>query len=266
MTTFHYTETTPENTSENTLPPLTPSSQPAGRRKDEEDEEKEIFYSEQESSNREADLCPELVCLWNQIVQDRINPGSKASLTAKRRNLLEQFLSEILHDTTRAEKIDAWKNYCILITRTRFLTGQNPNGFKVTLDWALVTDNACKVLEGAYYDKPAASTRQPDNLSWEEFSEELAKTLPGSRYLAQWVKMSVIIARFIGQAKYRSWFAKVVLSEVTETKATFLVEGQFTKDLIVRTFSSEIRCAVQSLYPRINELEFRVISPSGDRT
>ena len=285
MTTFHYTENTPEITSENTLPPLTPPSQRAERM----EEEEEGFYSEQENPNRkaeerplsrvdsglseaedwgnqqtrEADFCSELLSLWNRIVQDKLVPGSKASLTPKRKILLNRFLEEVLHHTTRTEKIDAWQNYCTLITKTRFLMGQNSNGFKVTLDWATVPDNAFRVLEGAYYDKPEVSSKQPDNLPWEEFAEELVRTHPGSKYLTQWVKMSVIIARFIGQGKYKSWFTKVALSEVTETTATFSVEGRFTKDSIIRYFSSEVRCAVQSIYPNVNDIEFKLVSSLG---
>lgn len=266
VTTFHYTETTAENTTENTPPPLSPPPQLAAQAKEEEEEEE--FHNEEkdrEQQNHELDLCSELVLLWNQIVQHKLIPGSQASLTPKRRILLNKLLEEVLHHTTRAEKIDAWKNYCTLIAKTRFLMGQNPNGFKVTLDWATVPDNAFRILEGAYYDKPGADKKQPDNLSWEEFSEELARTHPSSKYLTEWVKMSVMIARFIGQGKYKSWFTKVALREVTETTATFEVEGQFTKDSIIRYFSSELRCAVQSLYPNVNHIEFKVVPSLGER-
>lgn len=283
----HYRENTTEITTENTPPPLSPPPQLAARTKEEEEE----FYFEEEANcssekpqietwvnaniseerdreehqTQELELCSELVSLWNQIVQDKLSPGSEASLTPKRKTSLHKFLREVLHRTTRAEKIDAWQNYCTLIAKTRFLMGHNPNGFKVTLDWALSPDNAFKVLEGAYYDKPGTTKKQSDSLSWAEFSEDLARTLPSSKYLAQWIKMSVIIAKFIGQEKYKSWFAKVVLSEVTETQTIFLVEGQFTKDSIIRQFSSELRCAVQSIYPKTNQIEFKVVPSLGEQ-
>jgi len=287
----HNTENTIEITSENT-PPLTPPLQLSARTKEEEEEEEEEeIYFKQEHSNwnsepnptmpwvdtdineeeimqekqtQELDLCSELVMLWNQIVQNKLGAGPEAYLTTKRKALLMKFLKEVLHNTTRAEKIDAWQNYCTLIAKTKFLIGGNPNGFKVTLDWALVPDNAFKVLEGAYYDKPSLSKGKQDCPTWEEFSEELARTLPSSKYLTEWVKMSVIIAKFIGQEKYKAWFTKVVLSEVTETTATFLVEGQFTKDSIIRYFSSEIRCAVQTFYPKVTHIEFKVVPPLGE--
>ena len=281
-----------ENTPENTYlpPPLTPPPQFAARA-EEEEEEKELYFEQenshwnsvqaqilpridtstteekamQEQQIQEPELCLEMVTLWNQIVQNKLSAGSEAYLTNKRKAHLNQFLKEVLHNTTRAEQIDAWQNYCTLIARTRFLMGHNPNGFKATLDWATVPENAFKVLEGAYYDKPGLTKDEPICLSWEEFSEELARTLPSSKYLTQWVKMSVIIAKFIGQEKYKSWFTKVTLSEVTKTTAIFEVEGQFTKDSIIRYFSSEIRCAVQSLYPKVNQIEFKVVASLGDR-
>lgn len=286
-----YTETTPENTTENIPPPpLTPPPQFAARAPEEEEEEEIYFESEnlnwnsepdqtlpgvdltineeevmQEQKTQELDLYSELVVLWNQIVQSKLSAGSEACLTNKRKALLNKFLQEVLHNTTRTEKIDAWQNYCTLIAKTQFLMGNNSNGFKVTFDWALVPDNAFKVLEGAYYDKPSLSKSKLDSSPWEEFSEELVRTLPSSKHLTQWVKMSIIIAKFIGQEKYKAWFTKVALSEVTETKAIFLVERQITKDSIIRYFSSEIRCAVQSLYPNVNQVEFKVVPSLGDQ-
>lgn len=289
MTPSHYRENTTEITSENTPPPLTPPPKLFPRTK--EEEEVEEIYFEQEHSNwnseqgqippmvdsnineeevmqeqqtQDLDLCSELITHWNQIVQNKLSAGSEAYLTNKRKALWKEFLKEVLPNTTRAEQIDAWQNYCTLIAKSQFLTGNNPNGFKVTLDWTLVPDNAFKILEGAYYDKPSLSKSKQDSPSWEEFSEDLVRTLPSSKYLTEWVKMSVIIAKFIGQEKYKSWFATVALSEVTETKATFLVEGQFIKDSILRYFSSEIRCAVQNLYPKVNQIEFKVVPPLGE--
>jgi hypothetical protein len=147
-----------------------------------------------------------------------------------------------------------------LIAGSRFLTGHNSSGFKVTLDWALVPDNAYKVLEGAIYDKPKAVEQEKlEIVSWEEFSEELARKLPSSPYLLQWLKMSVIIAKFIGQEKYQRWFSKVGLKEVNDRWATFWVDSLATQDYITRNFFTAIRIALQDVYPAVRYWEFEVL-------
>jgi hypothetical protein len=287
LSSFHYTENTnPENTTENT-PPLTPPPQVLTQETQEEEEENQKTNFGLDSQNsisgqtlspstslafqpkeellagQEHHLFSEIIQLWNQLIQSKLNPGQEVHLTDKRKTLFKKFLEQVFCNISQDKKIEAWKNYCALIAKSRFLSGQNPNGFRVTLDWALIPDNAYKVLEGAIYDKPETSKKQQEDLPWEDFSAEIVRSAPSSKYLTQWVKMSVIIAQFIGQPKYRHWFSRVILSDVSNTTATFLVEGQITKDIIIRQYSSELRCAVQQLYPTVHQIEFKVVSNLG---
>jgi hypothetical protein len=284
----HYRENTTEITTENT-PPLTPPY--FSTRQAEEEEEKELKNSnfnfessnspsrqpqnlplthavhqtkEEALTNQEHTLFREMIEIWNQSVQSKLNSGQEVRLTDKRKALLRQCMNEVFCDIADSIKMDAWRNYCTLIGKSKFLSGKNTHGFKVTLDWACVPNNACKVLEGAIYDKPEPVKTALNNLSSEEFAEEVARSAPSSKYLSQWVKMSVVIAQFIGQQKYRHWFSRVSLNSITDTTATFLVEGSLTKDIIIRQYSSELRCAVQKLYPSVHQLEFKVVSNLGD--
>ena len=286
-----------ENTPENTYlpPPLTPPPRVSlfGKDEEEEEEQEKIYFGfknanenserhrfqaegkaieentmdEREEKNHEAQVFQEMIGVWNRIVQEKLNPGQDARftgahLTDKRKALLKQFLEGFLACKAESEQLSAWENYCTLIAQSRFLLGQNPSGFKVTLDWALLPDNASKVLEGAIYDKPEPIKASPV-LPWEEFSEGLAKTLPSSPYLSQWLKISVTLAKLMGQEKYRSRFAKVSLKELTETQAIFSVEGSVARDSLVRNYSSEIRCAVQAHYPTVSQIDFETVSEGG---
>lgn len=240
---------------ENTLPPLSPpSSGFVGAKQEEEEEKPKNHLENEENPPLPSPLpCEQMLEIWNQTVQQSLYSGKPAHLTSRRRELLEVLLETVLEG-----HIESWHDYCILIARSKFLAGHNSTGFKATLDWALVPDNVYKVLEGAIYDKLEIVKNQPQTLTWEAFAEDLVRTLPSSQYLTPWVKISVSLAKLIGQEKYRSWFSKVSLIELTEAKASFSVENHFIKDSIVSRFTSEIRCAVQGLYPSVKQIDFLV--------
>lgn len=212
----------------------------------------------------------DMIAIWNQTVHKKLNSNPEAPLleprlTEKRKTLLSKILSTVFACDARDNNLDSWQTYCTLIANSRFLMGHNPSHFKVSLDWALIPDNAYKVLEGALYDKPEdlkdPSTHDlPSDLPWEEFAENLVRSLPSGKYLIQWVKISVNLAKLLGQQKYKSWFSKVTLRDMTATKATFGVEGNFVKEYIRTHFFSELQCAVQTSYPQITEFELETIS------
>lgn len=260
LTTSHYRETTLEkNTKENTLPPLTPPSTHFSIASSEEEEEEGKINHSQNSNSNQTSKQPheEMLEIWNQTVQCKFYLGREAHLTPKRAELLNALM-----ETVFGHQMASWTDYCTLIASSRFLAGENTTKFKVTLDWALVPDNAYKVLEGAIYDKPEPVRNLSTILSWEEFSEELVRILPSNKYLLPWLKISINLAKQIGQVKYRNWFGKVFLSELTDTKAILSVEGSFTKDYISSHFYSEIRCAIHSLRPEVTQIDFQVIQPT----
>ena len=46
--------------------------------------------------------------------------------------------------------IDRWREYCVLIRSSPFLTGSNDRGWRADFDWALKQPNIAKTLEGKY--------------------------------------------------------------------------------------------------------------------
>jgi hypothetical protein len=246
--------------SENTLPPLSPpSSKFVVAKSEEEEEEEKINLSQNSSSNLVAKQPhEEMLEFWNQNVQCKIYSGKEVHLTKKRAELFRKLL-----ETVFERQMNSWKDYCILIANSRYLAGENPRGFKVTLDWALLADNAYKVLEGAIYDQPQPAKKLSEVVTWEEFSEELARNLPSNKYLVPWLKISIILAKQIGQIKYKDWFSKVSLIELTETKATLSIEGRFIKDYIEANFLPAILSAIKSIRPEVSQIDFQVIQSAG---
>jgi len=263
MTLSHYTENTQEITSETTLPPLSPPSSNFVDVKSKEEEEEKInrFQNLNSNSNFNHTLKQtheEILEFWNQTVQCKVYSGKKVHLTKKRGERLKTLLETVFEGN-----IDSWRDYCTLISNSRYLAGENPRSFKAHLDWALIPDNAYKVLEGVIYDQPQSAQMLPSLLSWDEFAEELAKNLPSNKYLFPWHKISLHVAKQIGQIKYKDWFLKVSLIELTESKATLSVEGRFIKDYIATNFSSEILRAVQSFRPEVKRIDFQVVEVPG---
>ena len=269
-----HTETTSETTTEITLPLLPPVLQnSACEATQEEEEEKKNL----KTKNTKPCLTNSLIKIWNETVQNKIHSGQDVYLTESREERLNQFLETVLGErksaclsgetkTCEAETsvIDAWRDYCTLIAKTRYLAGNNASGFKVTLDWALIPHNAYKVLEGAIYDKPEPLSRnQPAPQPWDEFTEELAKTLPSGPYNQEWLQISQHLAKVLGQARYKSWFSKVYLENVTDTKATLNVEGSFTKAYIDNNFGGDVLRAIQILYPTIKSFSLHLTSSTG---
>jgi hypothetical protein len=232
--------------SENTLPPPTPRSKNFAIEKshEEEEEKNQIYFQMLEN--------------WNNTIQSKLYCGKEVHLTEKRLERLKTFLDKVL-----SGKINSWNDYCEIISKSQFLCGQNSSGFKVTLDWAIVPDNAYKLLEGAIYDKQEITANRsnvtPDDKPWELFYEELARAIPSGKYLQQWLKISLSLAKIVGQNKYRTWFSRVFLSELTTTRAILSVDGLFTKEYITNHFSSEVKCAVQSQFPEVVQIEFHAI-------
>lgn len=294
-----YTENTSENTNTNTTPLLplpgsssarsdsikldpqskldprskldsrsTPESAEA-QEDEEENQNKKIKNAGKQpcqETSPQGTILQQMLDFWNQIVQSKIYPAQDVRLTEKRQQLLSAFLDSVLKEECRNAKhpdalLDGWRDYCNRIARNKFLAGNNTSGFRVTLDWALVPNNAWKILEGAIYDKPEPAS-SPKDLPWEAFSEELARTLPTGKHLPSWLKISIALAKMIGQTSYRSWFAKVSLEELTETKAVFSVGGSFTRSYISAHFSTDILRAIQVLYPKVTQIDFRATDAS----
>ena len=242
-----------ENTSEITpLPPLTPPSQLP--------ESSFSSPDSKEEEEEEGEDLEKMICVWNKTVQPRLNPGQNASLTPKRVDSLKTFLATVLRGN-----FQDWGDYCVQISHCRFLLGENPSGFKVSLDWALNVDNAYKVLEGAIYDKPAKSlTEPPADPSVEGLMAELRENAPVGPFTEEWLQVCPKLIQSLGPRTFRSWFLNTGFSDLGPDFAIIQVQGNFRKNYIETHFKAQVKQTLQSLYPTLSSVEFRTIPTNGD--
>jgi len=230
----------------------------------------ELVNGQGSSQVQENSTASEMIAIWNQIVQEKLNPGQNSHLTPKRKTLLEQFLHAVFPSKAREEKLDAWKDYCTLIANSRFLAGENPSGFKISLDWALVPEKAYKVLEGVIYDKPQKPTlnNNPQNQSWEDLETEirqnsLQRQAYQQLYVEEWMAICKNLAKTLGHAVFKSWFFNTVLVKLTNDTAIIQAETNFMRDYIDSHFRLDIMRSIQALHPTVTQIKFQV-APHSD--
>jgi hypothetical protein len=229
-----------ETTQENTLPPLTPPVTQEGK-KEEEEEEKNI---------------PEMmVGIWNEHVQSKLNLPAISHISPKRQQALKSLFGEVFQDD-----LQAFSAYCQQIGTCRFLMGENPNRFRASLDWALNSENACKVLEGVFYDKPIAASPVSGDSSPEAFLNQLQQNTKDHPYQTIWLSISKALADKLGQSTYTSWFSKLRICDISETALTFGVDSTFTKDYIRSRYLTDLQEAVRMVNAAIKTLKFEVSS------
>ena len=87
----------------------------------------------------------EIIEAWKAICVPRGAPGIR-EITAERRRKLRTRLRE--HPS-----FDWWDEVFRRMTRSSFLFGGGPNGWRASLDWLIANQtNAVKILEGKYDD------------------------------------------------------------------------------------------------------------------
>lgn len=185
-----------------------------------------------------------MIDIWNRIIRHKLYPEIKASLTARREETLIWFLEEILGPEI------SWEVYCKLISRHGFLG-------KVTLDWALVPDNARKVL--AIPSGEESDHLEPlKDIPWADFYEGIRQRCQRSPYGLQWFQICQNLAKRVGQRIYTTWFAGASLVEFTENTVVIQVGSAFKRDYILAYFFLDVAYAVQIAYPSVNQIDFQV--------
>lgn len=231
-----------EITHEITHPPLTPPCVASGL----DDHDDDVFNK--------------MISVWNHIVQTKLNLEPLAYISENRKTKLHQ-----IFDTLFKGDLKAWQGYCQQIGTNQFLLGGNQTGFRVTLDWALNPENACKVLEGFYFDKVSLKSAASGNQTrvFEinyEFLEEESK---GRQHSEFWIQLSKTIIGKLGQNTYSSWFKSLQISRLTDKILTFEVASVFVKDYINTHYHKSLLEAARSIAPSIVRIEYSVSAPKG---
>lgn len=194
---------------------------------------------------RRKKLCRHMVDIWNETVRYKLYPESKLSLTIKREERLIWFLEEVL-----GHKI-SWETYCQLVSKLGFLG-------KITLNWALIPDNAYRAL----INTPHGKERYQD-MPWGNFYDAIKKECQKSLYGPQWFQISQNLAKRLGQVVYHVWFSQASMTGFTENTVTIQVETTFRRDYILTYFFLDLAYAIQAAYPSINQINIQTYPPKS---
>jgi hypothetical protein len=207
------------------------------------------------SEDEEEDLPQKMIKVWNHLVQGKIKdaPRKELVLTDARRQALVALFKGML-DGDFAE----WERLCSQISATKFLLGNNESGFKVSLEWALNTPNALKVLEGRIYDKPQDKAPMAKELAEDDFQAELLEHFTSSGYPNEWLKVYQILCQHKGQSFFRSWLKACVPLPVRLSHALLLAPTRFQRDYMNTNLLDDIRAAARSCWPDLEELTIEV--------
>lgn len=216
--------------------------------------------ADEEEDEVDGNIFQEMLQIWNEAVQDKLNGRKIAHLPPKRKEDLSYIYKIIF-----GNKITFWKAYCQQIAACRFLMGENQSGFKVTLDWALNCDNACKVIEGGFYDKLAKNALPSIEKSSDVFLEDLKTNTSEQPHQDLWIAISQQLLSKIGQSLYQSWFATAEITDISKDSLTLQISSAFFKDYIRTHFHHHLMQAVQSVYPAISNIQYH-IAKKGEST
>jgi len=161
------------------------------------------------------------------------------------------------------EDLQAFAAYCQQIGTCRFLMGENPNRFRASLDWALNSENACKVLEGVFYDKPTVCSSDASDRSSESFLNLLHQTTKDQPYQEIWISISKVLLEKLGQSTYTAWFTKLSIFSMVDNVLTFAVESPFAKDYIGSHYMKDLAEAVRMVNTVITTIRFQVLPLKG---
>lgn len=199
-----------------------------------------------------------MLMTWNETVQKKLPAGKDVYSTQKRISALNTCFSEVFNNDQFA-----WKSYCEQISQSQFLMGDNPSGFKVTLDWALIIDNAYKILEGAIYDKPSPKDLKPKEISRVELLDEIRNKILKDPSQEVWFRISEHLIDCLGPTTYKSWFNQVTFTEIKNDIVTLQIEMKFIQDFIINNFLKDLKCAISEVFPSFKEIQFQ-LSPKKE--
>lgn len=203
----------------------------------------------------EEHLSQKMIKVWNLLVQPKIKdaPRKELILTDQRKKALEELFNGILNGD-----FAEWERYCSQIAETQFLLGNNERMFRVSLEWALCSSNALKVLEGRIYDKPQSKTQVVKDLAQVDFEVELLEHFTSKGYPKEWLKVYQLLCKSMGQKFFRSWLKGCSPLPVRANHAVLLAPTRFQRDYLNINHFNEICDAARRCWPDLGELTIEV--------
>ena len=203
-----------------------------------------------QTDRKEEGIYQNLIKVWHQHVQSNLEVETQTIRLTKDRYLKLQKLFGTIFDNDP----EKWEAYCSQISSCRFLMGESPSGFKISLDWALNEANALKVLEGKIYDKTDTFKEK----TWAEFEKELQMHCQKNNLPDTWFEVCKLIAKRCGQAVFVSWFKDMLLKLFTPTTVSVSVKSPFIKDYITTHYFRDFERALKNVLPKLTTIDIHV--------
>jgi hypothetical protein len=202
-------------------------------------------------------LSQKMIKIWNLKVQPKIKdaPRHELALTDSREKDLKAFFEVVLNSS-----FSEWERYCLQISRTHFLLGENQSGFKINLEWALNSANAMKVLEGRLYDKPKIKTQELKKLPQGNLKAELRDHFAQNSFPMEWLKVYELLCSQKGPFFYQNWLKKCEPQPVVDNKALLLTPTRFMLDHMTTHYLSDIKLAAHACWADLKHLTIEEIS------
>lgn len=123
------------------------------------DKERDIYFEKEKNVFSENPSSPEKVLeKWNEIADENdCKLGKARSLSAKRTKSITRTTK------TTLKTIQDWESMFRQLYSSPFLLGETRGEWKASFDWAIMEDNALKVLEGNYANKQNKSFLSGDS-------------------------------------------------------------------------------------------------------
>ena len=189
---------------------------------------------------RKKEILIQMLEVWNEKVQKKINPDKDAILTKKRRQLmLKRFEEDFKSD------LDAWRYYCQKISDSDFYLGKtNAGDWSIDLTWAVKSsENVLKVLEGK--EIRAKQSRKIPECKNADFKKSWKSVI---RKLEQKYTSAVI----------ENWFAETITDVEQDGVFKIICKSKFIESWIRDRFSNDLQEAFRRdshLQNSINEIQ-----------
>jgi hypothetical protein len=185
-----------------------------------------------------------LIKIWNDFI-DPSQLKNPLSVTT-RKALLKAF------ENAFQSNLKNWEDYCIRISKNKFLMGGGERGWKATLEWAIKPENIKKVLDGVYETYGAVS----ESISIPPLTINDIEALQGE---GTWKDILRSLSKRIGLPCFKSWFADLIPtnleSEITQIRA----HSRFVKDRISTYYYDDLMLSLREFLPFVRKVE--IVAP-----
>lgn len=190
--------------------------------------------------------------IWNRFVQGDLGEVRETRERVKR-------FSGLMKDVF-AQDLSAWERFCEKVSRTPFLMGKGPKGWRVSFDWILDSKHALKVLEGHYWGSESVQAQvECVQLTEVQKLEEVESRSQFQSSDPRWILLARKLCEREGFDRYRAWFWEVdVLFEGSCLHLSF--SSLFRQDQVRHQFGESLRTLIRGIDPGVDRVEIHARS------